>query len=402
MGSRPSVVMRTPAAVCAKASTGRMTTRPLNPASAKPIGSPTTARMGCRSSRRPVVVRARARSRAIEPRTKITRKTAAGTTPRVARAIVTIRTAASARPAYGTNAATRATTASGPANGTPSTNMAMPARRAVATAITEVPRMYPPTWSSARRPPLMRASRRHPSVKASPQSQALSPSMSRKKVRKPPRMATVTLFAAAATKSLRPPRTRPRITSEIRCRIPVRSAETPSVVSWARAASIPASNAETKALNAGTTARMTAATTAPSTRSAPRLTTPAALARPEPRARRSLTNGASVAARISARTIEATTVESCPAIANRTTTRASVTRTRQPIAARRTSQPGTSGLSAGTAAPPSSITLGMPHRHSWSSSPLLLRVAAAGSPACVQSSRATVPRREGRVVIRRG
>ena len=114
--------------------------------------------------------------------------------------------------------------------------MMTPARSALATAMREVPRMYPPTWSSARSPPLIRASRRHPSVEASTQSQALSPSISRKKVRNPPRMAIVTMFAAAATKSLSPPRTRPRIASEIRCMIPVSSDGTPSAVSWVRAA----------------------------------------------------------------------------------------------------------------------------------------------------------------------
>ncbi len=45
------------------------------------------------------------------------------------------------------------------------------------------------------------------------------------------------------------------------------------------------------------------------------MTTPAALAAPQPRARRSVTYGASVAARISPRMIDAATVASCPAIA---------------------------------------------------------------------------------------
>ncbi len=50
-------------------------------------------------------------------------KRSAGTTPTDARAIVAMRSIVSARPIYGTNAPSRATTARGPASGTPSNNI---------------------------------------------------------------------------------------------------------------------------------------------------------------------------------------------------------------------------------------------------------------------------------------
>ena len=172
--------------------------------------------------------------------------------------------------------------------------------------IRAVPRMYPPTWSTARRPPFISASRRQPSVVASSQSQALSPSISRKNVRNPPRMAIVTMLAAAADDVAEPAQDEIR-GSRPRCvaRIAASSDGTPSPVNWSRTVPIPASNAATMAVRDGTSAMTIAATAAPITRSAARETTPAALARPHPRARRSLTYGARVAARIRARMIDA-------------------------------------------------------------------------------------------------
>ncbi len=348
MGSRPRAVIRTPTQVWANASIGRITTRPPNPPIAYPIGRPSTAGIGCSSRWRPDVTVARARSTAMQPRTNRMSRADAGPAPDVANAINESRNATSPRPIYGTNEASRATTANGPANGTPRTDNRSPVMNAVAAAITAVPRMYPPTWWSEWRPPVMRACCRQPSVEDSNQSQHRSPSTSRKNVRNPPRIATVTTVAAALTKLPSPPRTIPRIDSAMRWRIVVTSAGTPRAASCSTAEVIPASNAATIAFRDGTIAMTTNATVAPRMSSPTSETTPAALARPQPRARRSMTYGASVAARIRATMIDAATVNNSTTIDHRTNPRASVTRTRQPIAARRASQPGTRGSSVET------------------------------------------------------
>ena len=183
---------------------------------------------------------------------------------------------------------------------------------------------------------------------------------------------------------------------------PVSSDATPSAVSWVRTASIPASKAAKIAPRDGITAMITAAMTAPRTRSAASMTTPAALAAPQPRARRSVTYGASVAPGTSPRMIDAATVASCPAIPNRTTPNASVTSTRQPMAARRTSQPGTSGWSIDVAPPRSSTTLGCPdgfrgHRH-----PSCGACAAGIIAPALNLPVPTLPCGPGRVVMRSG
>ena len=172
----------------------------------------------------------------------------------------------------------------------------------------------------------------------------------------------VTMSAAAPTMSPSAARTNPRIASIARWRTVVTSAGTPSAVSWPRAASNPASKKPTIALTDGANARTISTTVAPSTRTAPPETMPAALARPSPRARRAATYGASVAARIIARMTAAVTTASCTTMPNKKIPRATVTRTRQPIAAKRTSQPGTSGSSPGsTKSPPGSSSTTLIH-----------------------------------------
>ena len=69
---------------------------------------------------------------------------------------------------------------------------------------------------------------------------------------------------------------------------------------------------------------------------------PAALARPQPRPRRRSLSGPSVATAISANRMDSVIVERYSAKPTATTPNATVTRTRQPMAARRLSQLGTS------------------------------------------------------------
>src|SRR6187399_1326036 len=85
------------------------------------------------------------------------------------------------------------------------------------------------------------------------------------------------------------------------------------------------------------------------TAAAPRKTAAAALIRDQPRSRSARTNGANVAAMMPATRIDAVTSDSRSAIQMTTTIRAIAARIRQPIAARRLSQPGTSSGAGGSA-----------------------------------------------------
>ena len=94
---------------------------------------------------------------------------------------------------------------------------------------------------------------------------------------------------------------------------------------------------------------------------APTKTAAAALIRDQPRSRRASTNGANVAATMAATRIDAVTVESRTAIQRRTRPSAIVASNRQPTAASRSSQPGTSPSPSGIDGAKSVMS---PHR-SW-------------------------------------
>ncbi len=98
---------------------------------------------------------------------------------------------------------------------------------------------------------------------------------------------------------------------------------------------------------AGRKARTMITSVARMTTMAPTKTAAAALIRDQPRSRRASTNGANVAATMAATRIDAVTVDSRMAIQRRTRPSAIVASNRQPMAASRSSQPGTSPSPSG-------------------------------------------------------
>src|SRR5689334_10743283 len=192
------------------------------------------------------------------------------------------------------------------------------------------------------------ASRRQVLAADRTQTQALSPSIRKKNVRNVPRIAIVAtwpIFPAMLDAAVDAQALSASVASET-----MRPISGGMLMSASRAwtAATPAPSADRKSATYGRKASAITTTIAMITTPAPTNTAAAALIRDQPRSRRRRTNGAKVAATIPASRMDAVTVQRITMIWTRTNPNAIAARSRQPTAARRVSQPGTSwGASSG-------------------------------------------------------
>ena len=172
------------------------------------------------------------------------------------------------------------------------------------------------------------------------QTQALSPSWRKKNTRNAARITTVMTPAADATMSLAAPATTARSWSVIAwASRPMTGGRLSSTRRACRAA-IPSVILATIAATDGSSMTERSSIAPPRIASAAAQTIAAAAVRDRPRARSRRANGANAAAMTMAMAVEAVTIQSSPASSHSTTRSAAMAMTRQPRAARLTSQSG--------------------------------------------------------------